>query len=148
MIDFSKYEKQVDLEGLREDAVNSENGEFKDVPHGEYEVSVDKLELGMSKTDKPMIKIWYTVLDGEYEGSKIFQNQLVDTGQKIGIIKAFLESLTEGVVSVKFVSYQQYAELIDKIKEYIDENNLEYALEYSKNKNGYDIYKILEVFEG
>ena len=59
-----------------------------------------------------------------------------------------VKKLKEGVVSVQFVSYQQYAEVIDKIKEYIDENNLEYALEYSKNKNGYDVYKILEVFEG
>ena len=149
-IDFSKYDKMVDLDGLKTDVKEAmENGgDFKEVPHDTYEVQVEKLELGMSKSEKPMIKIWYKILDGDYKNSKIFHNQLVDTGQKIHIAKQLLDSFSEGDRPIEFETYQQYAEDIEHLKDYIDKYKLEYSLEYSKNKNGYDTYRILEVFEG
>lgn len=150
MIDFSKYDKQTDLKGLKEDTQKAiENGgEFEEVPSGTYEVSISELELTMSKSDKPMVKIWYTILDGEFENNKIFQYQLVDTGQKLAIIKPLLEKLTEGEIEVTFESYSQYANLINEIKDFVEDNSLEYSLEYSENKKGFKTYKILEVFEG
>ena len=150
MIDFSKYDKQTDLKGLKEDTQKAiENGgEFEEVPTGTYEVSISELELTMSKSDKPMVKIWYTILDGEFENNKIFQYQLVDTGQKLAIIKPLLEKLTEGEIEVTFESYSQYANLINEIKDFVEDNSLEYSLEYSENKKGFKTYKILEVFEG
>nr|DAI51524.1 MAG TPA: Protein of unknown function (DUF669) [Caudoviricetes sp.] len=150
MIDFSKYDKQTDLEGLKEDTQKAiENGgEFEEVPTGTYEVAISELELTMSKSDKPMVKIWYTILDGEFENNKIFQYQLVDTGQKLAIIKPLLEKLTEGEIEVTFESYSQYANLINEIKDFVEDNSLEYSLEYSENKKGFKTYKILEVFEG
>lgn len=149
-IDFSKYDKQTDLEGLKEDTQKAiENGgEFEEVPTGTYEVSISELELTMSKSDKPMVKIWYTILDGEYENNKIFQYQLVDTGQKLAIIKPLLEKLTEGEIDVTFESFAQYANLIEEIKDFIENNSLEYSLEYGENKKGFKTYRILEVFEG
>lgn len=149
-IDFSKYDKQTDLEGLKEDTQKAiENGgEFEEVPPGTYEVAVSELELTMSKKDKPMVKIWYTILDGEYENNKIFQYQLVDTGQKLAIIKPLLEKLTEGEIEVTFESFAQYANLIEEIKDFIENNSLEYSLEYGENKKGFKTYRILEVFEG
>lgn len=149
-IDFSKYDKMVDLDGLKTDVKEAmENGgDFKEVPHDTYEVQVEKLELGMSKSEKPMIKIWYKILDGDYKNSKIFHNQLVDTGQKIHIAKQLLDSFSEGDRPIEFETYQQYAEDIENLKDYIDKHKLEYSLEYSENKNGYDTYRILEVFEG
>lgn len=149
-IDFSKYDKQTDLEGLKEDTQKAiENGgEFEEVPSGTYEVSISELELTMSKSDKPMIKIWYTILDGEYENNKIFQYQLVDTGQKLAIIKPLLEKLTEGEIDVTFESFAQYANLIEEIKDFIENNSLEYSLEYGENKKSFKTYRILEVFEG
>lgn len=149
-IDFSKYDKQTDLEGLKEDTQKAiENGgEFEEVPSGTYEVAVSELELTMSKKDKPMVKIWYTILDGEYENNKIFQYQVVDTGQKLAIIKPLLEELTEGEIEVTFESFAQYANLIEEIKDFVEDNSLEYSLEYGENKKGFKTYKILEVFEG
>ena len=150
VIDFSKYDKMVDLDGLKTDVKEAmENGgDFKEVPHDTYEVQVEKLELGMSKSEKPMIKIWYKILEGDYKNSKIFHNQLVDTGQKIHIAKQLLDSFSEGDRPIEFETYQQYAEDIENLKDYIDKHKLEYSLEYRKNKNGYDTYRILEVFEG
>lgn len=149
-IDFSKYDREADLEGLKEDTQKAiENGgEFEEVPPGTYEVAVSELELTMSKKDKPMVKIWYTILSGDYENNKIFQYQLVDTGQKLAIIKPLLEMLSDGEIEVSFESFAQYANLIDEIKDFTEENSLEYSLEYGENKKGFKTYKILEVFEG
>lgn len=149
-IDFSKYDREADLEGLKEDTQKAiENGgEFEEVPPGTYEVAISELELTMSKKDKPMVKIWYTILSGDYENNKIFQYQLVDTGQKLAIIKPLLEKLSDGEIEVSFESFAQYANLIDEIKEFVNNNRLEYSLQYGENKNGFKTFKILEVFEG
>ena len=149
-IDFSKYDRETDLEGLKEDTQKAieNDGEFEEVPPGTYEVAVSELELTMSKKDKPMVKIWYTILSGDYENNKIFQYQLVDTGQKLAIVKPLLEMLSDGEIEVSFESFAQYANLIDEIKDFAEENSLEYSLEYGENKKGFKTYKILEVFEG
>ena len=45
-MDFSKFDKMVDIEGLKKDIADVEanggGGDFKDVPHGSYEVAIDK----------------------------------------------------------------------------------------------------------
>ena len=56
--------------------------------------------------------------------------------------------LSDGEIEVSFESFAQYANLIDEIKDFAEENSLEYSLEYGENKKGFKTYKILEVFEG
>ncbi|MDW0084909.1 DUF669 domain-containing protein [Clostridioides difficile] len=55
-MDFSKFDKAIDVKGLKEDIKEaSENsGKFKDVPHGTYEVEINKMELSESKKGDPM----------------------------------------------------------------------------------------------
>lgn len=148
-IDFNKYDKQCDLEGLKKDITDAKenNGNFKEVPYGTYEVKIVKLELSESKTKKMMVKGQFKVLDGEYKGSSIFMNQLVDEGFKINIMNEFLktlEALSED--DIYFESYVDYNDLLLDIAESIDEQGLEYLLEYSENKNGYSTWKIKEVY--
>lgn len=58
-MDYSKWDSQVDIEGLQKDvaeaAANGGSGEFKEVPYGTYEVSVNKMELAESKKCDPMV---------------------------------------------------------------------------------------------
>lgn len=145
--DFSKFDKQVDLEGLKSDIKEAEeNGsDFKEVPHGSYEVKITKLELGESKKGDPMFTCWMKILSGEYKNSLIFMNQVVTRGFQIHIVDEFLRSLGTDV-DVEFTSYAQYANMIMDIAEAIDEDGLEYAVEYGENK-GYNTFEITEVFE-
>ena len=48
---FEKWNSNVDLAGLQQDIKEAQenNKEFEKVPHGEYEVSLDKLELKATK---------------------------------------------------------------------------------------------------
>lgn len=158
-MDFSKFDKAFNLDDLKKDVKDAqENGaNFREVPHGTYEVKIERLELTMSNTDKdgrikdkdklqkPMVSVWFKILEGEFKDSLIFYNQLVDEGFKINIMNEFLKSL-ESEVKIYFDSFSQYNNLILDVHEDID-GRLEYLLSYKKNKKGFDSYRIKEVYE-
>ena len=145
---FEKWNSNVDLAGLQKDIKDAQdnNKEFEAVPHGEYEVKLDKLELKATKKGDPMVSAWFTILEGKYKKSKLFMNQVVTQGFQIHIVNEFLRSMTTGI-NIYFEDYKQYADLLLDVAEFCDENNLEFAIKYEDNK-GYDKYTITEVFEG
>ena len=147
-MDFSKFDKQVDLEGLKQDIMEAEEnggGDFKEVPHGKYEVAITKLELTESKKGDPMVSVWFKVTNGEYKGSLIFMNQVITQGFQIHIADEFLRSL-ETTVDVQFESYSQYAEMLADIFEEI-EDKVEFVLDYGENKKGFNTFEIIDSFE-
>ena len=145
---FEKWNSNVDLAGLQQDIKDAQdnNKEFEAVPHGEYEVKLDKLELKATKKGDPMVSAWFTTLNGKYKNSKLFMNQVVTQGFQIHIVNEFLRSMKTDI-DVDFVDYKQYADLLLDVAEFCDENNLEFAIKYEDNK-GYDKFTITEVFEG
>lgn len=145
--DFSKFDSQVDIEGLKSDiqeAAENGGGDFKEVPLGTYEVKIKKLELKLSKKGDPMVSCWMQILAGDYKGQLLFMNQVVTRGFQVHIVNDFLRSLGSGV-EIVFESYSQYAQLLMDVAEAID-NKMEYALEYGEKK-GFNTFKITEVFE-
>lgn len=145
---FEKWNSNVDLEGLKKDieSAKDNNKEFEAVPHGEYEVKLDKLELKATKKGDPMVSAWFTILEGKYKKSKLFLNQVITQGFQIHIVNELLKSMKTDLV-IEFVDYKQYAELLLDVAEECDANNLEFAIKYEDNK-GYDKFTITEVFEG
>ena len=144
---FEKWNSNIDLAGLQQDIKDAQdnNKEFEAVPHGEYEVKLDKLELKATKKGDPMVSAWFTILNGKYKNSKLFMNQVVTQGFQIHIVNEFLRSMKTDI-DVDFVDYKQYADLLLDVAEFCDENNLEFAIKYEDNK-GYDKFTITEVFE-
>ena len=145
---FEKWNSNIDLAGLQQDIKDAQdnNKEFEAVPHGEYEVKLDKLELKATKKGDPMVSAWFTILEGQYKKQKLFMNQVVTQGFQIHIVNEFLKSMGTDL-DIEFVDYKQYAELLLDVAEFCDENNLEFAIKYEDNK-GYDKFTITEVFEG
>ena len=145
---FEKWNSNVDLAGLQQDVKDAQenNKEFEKVPHGEYEVKVDKMELKASKKGDPMVSIWFTILEGKYKKSKLFLNQVITQGFQIHIVNELLKSMKTDL-AIEFVDYKQYAELLLDVAEACDTNKLEFAIKYEDNK-GYDKFTITEVFEG
>lgn len=148
-MDFSKFDKAMDLEGLKKDVAeakeNGGTGEYKEVPVGKYEVSVHKMELTESKKGDPMVSIWFKILEGEYKNSYLFFNQVITQGFQIHIVNELLRSMVEADTDVTFESYSQYAQMLMDIHEMID-GNLEFAINYGENKQGYKTFKIEEVY--
>ena len=145
---FEKWNSNVDLAGLQDDIKDAQenNKEFEKVPHGEYEVKLDKLELKASKKGDPMVSAWFTILEGKYKKSKLFLNQVITQGFQIHIVNELLKSMGTDL-AIEFVDYKQYADLLLDVAEECDANNLEFTLKYEDNK-GYDKFTITEVFEG
>ena len=146
---FEKWNSNVDLKGLQEDVkkAQEDNREYETVPHGEYEVKLDKLELKATKKGDPMVSAWFTILEGKYKKSKLFLNQVITQGFQIHIMNTFLKSMVGVDLEIEFIEYKQYADLLLDVAEYCDEHKLEFALKYEDNK-GYDKFTITEVFEG
>jgi hypothetical protein len=150
---FAQWDNSVDMEGLQKDiqeAKENGGGNFKEVPHGKYEVSIEKMELKATKEkQKPMVSIWMKIVgDCDFKGSLIFMNQVITEGFQIHIVNEFLRSLIEECVDapvVEFRSYAQYAELLMDIHEAIADS-FEYAVDYGQTKKGFDTFEITEVY--
>ena len=147
-IDYSKWDKQfkVTSEDVKTLEQNDGKREYEDIPFGQYEVSVKKLELGSSKKGDPMLICQFKILDGKFKNSIIFMNQLVTTDFQIHMADEFLRSLDSGIDVEWLGSYAKYADLIDDIFDAISEDKLEYALEYSSTDKGYSKFEITDVF--
>ena len=148
---FAKFNEMFDLAGLQKDidSAASNTGEFVDVPFGDYEVKVVKIELGQtgekSKTPgMPMAKVWFEVLAGEYKNQKIFMNQMLTSGFGIHKMNQLLESLETGI-PVVFENFDQYNDLFGMIFNEVD-GKAEYQLHYAQNNKGFSTYEIVQKF--
>ena len=147
--DFSRFDDELDLEELAQAIDASEkgkggNGDFKDVPLGNYEAKIDKLELSVSKSGKPMLTCWFKILAGEFKNSRLFMNQVIEQGFQIHIANDFLRSLDSGL-EIKFKTFKQYEQMVMDVAEAID--GLEYAVKYGETSKGFKTFEITDVFE-
>ena len=149
---FTKFNEMIDIEGLKKDVESaaSNSGDFVEVPHGDYEVKVTKIELGQtgekSKTPgMPMAKVWFDILAGEYKGQKIFMNQMLTSGFGIHKMNELLNSLETGI-TVVFENFEQYNELFKQIFAEVD-GKAEYQLAYGENNKGFSTYTIVQRFK-
>ena len=148
---FAKFNEMIDVAGLQKDieAASTSTGDFVEVPKGDYEVKVVKLEIGEtganSKTPgMPMAKVWFEVLAGDFRGQKIFMNQMLTTGFGIHKMNEFLNSLETGI-TVVFENFEQYNDVMTQIFNEID-GKAEYQLAYGENNKGFSTYTIVQRF--
>ena len=148
---FEKFNSMFDIDGLKHDieSAATSGGDFKEVPKGDYEVKVVKIELGQtgekSKTPgMPMAKVWFEVIAGEYKGQKIFMNQMLTSAFGFHKMNEFLASLETGV-HIVFENFGQYADLFAQVFDAVD-GKAEYQLSYGENVKGYSTYTIVQRF--
>jgi len=146
---WDKFDKAVDTAGLANDVKEAaENGaNFREVPHGVYEVEVNKLELIESKKGDPMVTVWFKVVDGEYKGCLIFMNQVITQGFQIHIANEILRQMTAELpeFNVEFKTYKQYGELLMDIREAVD-GKFEFKLDFAEGKKGFSTYSVDEIY--
>lgn len=154
--DWSKFDKQVDLEALQTDVEEVEKnggGNFDELPDGQYEVEVEKMELKESSKGDPMLTIWFKVVDGEFENQRIFYNGVMQPqndsafGFQVHRNNEMLRALWDCEKDeVKFTGFKAYADLVLDIQEDID-GQFEYLIDKGTDKKGYTTLKIVEIFE-
>ena len=149
---FAKFNEMFGgAEGLRDlqkDIAdqNAKTGDFVEVPHGDYEVKIVKIELGQSKSELPMAKVWFEILAGEYKGQKIFMNQMLTKAFGFHKMNEFLNSLETGI-TVVFENFEQYADLFAQVFAEVD-GKAEYQLAYTANPKNekFSDYTIVQRF--
>ena len=151
---YEKFNNLFGTEGLaclKQDieTAASNTGDFVEVPKGDYEVKVVKIELGETgekskNPGMPMAKVWFDIVAGEYKNQKIFMNQMLTSGFGVHKMNEFLNSLETGI-PVVFENFQQYGNLFAQIFAEVD-GKAEYQLSYGENNKGYSTYTIVQKF--
>ena len=151
---FEQWDKNTDIEGLMQDVESYEQnggsgGDYEEVPHGNYEVAVEQMEVKASKSSgKPMLSIWFRIVSGNFERSVIFYNQVIEHDWQISNVKKLMKTMVsecKNAPEIKFEGYAKFNKLVLDIFEMVADN-YEYELEYKAGKKGFSNYKIKEVF--
>lgn len=134
------------------------NVERKEVPYGDYEVKIAKLEIVANDYKEgnyyglPELSCWFKIIgEGEYAGQMLFMtkhlasvNKPSSTGFMIYKVSEFLTSLESGI-PVVYENPDQYKALVDSIFKEIDGRG-EYQLAFFENK-GFKDYQIVKRFQ-
>lgn len=154
-MDFSKFDEQVDLEQLKKDAEEAEQnggfGDYPEIPAGTYVGKIEKMEVGCTKDNRPMLKVQFRITEGEFEKSCVFMNRVLygtkNDANMIASAVGWLKTLepSDEVGPVTFESYSQFADMVLDIMEDID-GALEYEIKYDPDAfNNIDITDVFEV---
>ena len=126
-IDFSAFDDKVDLNELQKEVQEAPSSDFEDVPDGNYIVSIEKMELTLTKEEKkPMFavqcKIKEDLQDNGQENRMIFFNRVVggnkttdkwNDGKAIKSVITWINKLLEeGDTPVDFINYSDFADQI------------------------------------
>lgn len=152
---FAKFNEmfggEAGLKDLKNDIANASvsNKEFVEVPKGDYEVKVVKLELGETGENSknpgmPKVSVWFEVLAGDFKGQKIFMNQMLTSAFGFHKMNEFLSSLETGM-AISFENFEQYNDLLTRVFNEVD-GKAEYQLSYGENNKGFSTYTIVQRF--
>lgn len=154
MIDFSKFDEQVNVDELKKnvnEAKQNGGGDYPEVPKGEYTVKLENLEVGETKDHRPMLKAMFRIKEGEFKKQCLFMNRVLfgtkNDANMIASAMGFIESLepSEDVGPIGFDSYSQFADLVLDVAEDVIEA-LEYDVEYDPDAfNSIHIAAVYEV---
>lgn len=153
---FDKFASKINAEELaasqKEINSNTKSGDYPEVSVGKYEVKVDKIEAKMSKTNRPMVTIWFKILNGNFKDSIIFYNGVFHEDwmrhRVVDILSAILDDDTHKAeinLILKDCNINEINDFVMDVHEQID-GKFEYLLDYGQKK-GYSTYTIEEVFD-
>lgn len=153
-IDFSAFDGKIDLNALQKEVQEAPDNDFADVPDGEYIVSIEKMEIKLTKNnDKLMFSVQCKIKEGDQENRMIFFNRVISgnssakwtDGQAIKSVCTWVNKLlAEDEEPVSFINYQDFADQILDVFQSI-QNEVEVAVDYKAN--AFNPITIKEVFE-
>lgn len=123
MANWEKFDSMIDTKALNEQIESAKQNDFTggELPSGDYQARVEKLELGETKDHRPMVKCQMRITDGKYKNWCIFYNRVLygtkNDGSMIHSANVFLRSLVDWEPDeIKFESYSDYADLIEDVE--------------------------------
>lgn len=153
-IDFSKFNEMFPTDKLKKDMEEAAKNQtdFDKLPDGEYDCTLEKLELGESKSEKLMLKAQFRIEKGDHKNQCIFKNCVLTGTKNDGFMllqaKKFLESLDSGV-DIAFNGWDDFDGMLGDILDAIAEDSLMYTVKVVTNKknNDYQDITIVDILE-
>lgn len=152
-IDFSVFDQNVDVEQLANDVANAPDTEFEEVPDGKYIVSIEAMEIKLTKAqDKLMFAVQCKIKEGSQKGRMIFFNRVIsgnkntekwNDGKAIKSVITWLEKLETETVP-EFFNYQDFADCVLDIFQEV-KDAVEVEVEYKSDN--FNPISIKEVFD-
>lgn len=154
-IDFSAFDEKVDLQELQNEVQNAPDNDFADVPDGTYIISIEKMEIKLTKAqDKLMFAVQCKIKEGEQANRMIFFNRVI-SGNKVSenwndgrAIKSVCtwvnELLGKDETPVEFINYQDFADQILDVFQSI-QGAIEVEVDYKAD--AFNPITIKEVFD-
>ena len=157
MTDFNNL---FNVATLKQQVAEAKNNEYPEIPSGKYEVKIVKAELGETKPKdnqdpKPMCKIQFKILDGEYKDNLLFYNKpLIGISKETGELTAlplhynneFLKALKVfDEEEIVFEDFNQYKDLLLDIAEVSETDNLSWLIEYKAGDQAKGTYPDFKV---
>lgn len=141
MIDFSKYDKALDMDEISKQMAEAQSNNFEALPEGEYEVKLDSMEVKESKAGKLMLSVVYKITRGKEKNRLMFQNIILagtkNDGFMIHQARALIDKL--GYDAPEFTGYAEFAEEIADIAEDAVGEEYTVVLSYQNDYPRYDI---------
>lgn len=127
-MDFSKFDKEINTNELSkaiEDAANNPQFEARDVPAGQYEVKLEKMEVKATKDGRPMFSVMMRIISGDYKKMCLFMNRVLygtkNDANMIASVLGWLKKLDPEADDIEFKNYSQFSDLVLDIYEDLSE---------------------------
>lgn len=154
-IDFSAFDNKVDLAALQKEVEEAKDADFADVPDGKYIVSIEKMEIKLTKAqDKLMFAVQCKIKEGEQANRMIFFNRVIsgnkvsenwNDGRAIKSVCTWVNKLiAEDDTPVEFVNYADFADQILDVFQSI-QGAIEVEVDYKAD--AFNPITIKEVFD-
>lgn len=154
-VDFSTFDDKVDLDELQKEVENANDTDFEDVPDGKYIVSIEKMEIKLTKAqDKLMFAVQCKIKEGEQANRMIFFNRVIsgnkntekwNDGKAIKSVCTWVNKLLdEDEEPIDFVNYQDFSDQILDVFQAI-QGKIEMEVTYAADK--FNSITIKEVFD-
>lgn len=137
-IDFARWNEEFGGEQAVSDLkkAKEEAGTYAELPEGTYVCKLEKLELGESKSHKPMVKAMFRIAEGEHKKQCIFYNgvMVANNPEYNGLMKhrvlEFLRSLNVlEDADIDFDgNYAHFNDLLLDIAESAEEDGLKFEV--------------------
>lgn len=151
-IDFKKWNEDFGGAEALKSLEDAKNNEYTEVPDGAYMCKLEKMELGESRTGKPMVKAMFRISEGKNKKQCLFYNGVMaandpaKSGFCIHNVLEFLRSLN--IFDDSEVDFDgDFEDFNELLLDMAEEAQL-YTFEIDKSKDGeYTRLDVIDSFE-
>jgi len=146
---FDKFKNGINQEEINKaiERAKENGGDYKEVPTGKYTAKVEKIELGTTKGGADKIATWFKITEGEFKGSLVFKNCVMNEQWQIDQAFNFITDLGADLDSGELNNDEDLQDYLNEVLEEISDIGLEYKIQHTVNNKGFGDVQIKEIIE-